>query len=509
MRNWRQIPENRFLFLVLTGVMLFLVGVIIITNSGAVQFHPLAALGFLLNITLFMAQLLRAINRHPFSFDMMHWLFCLFFLGYAPFLQHLTNTYSWGLHPTVGEVICTNLICSLWSVCYLLGRDYRQIPVLLGFAERVHALAQPVREKLQSAASSFDSVAQKLIHRLNSDRLRDNSRLSAHRKTSLKTKVLCVMLVCAVVCALCDLVFVGVLAQISRSTAAISTGNTALDLIANHGVNNLLLFVAVVFILEAKNSRKLQKRTVIALLCLFLACFPTGLSRNMMASFYAGLLIISFDKTRKGRWFSWAIIGGLVFIFPAMEVFRRIKTLQQSNLLELILDSFTSSYLEGHFDSHQMFISVARYVEQFGLSWGKQLLGALLFFVPRSVWPGKPEGTGHTAIVALDQFYFSNVSANLATEGYVNFGVLGVVLFACAVGILTRRFDEFYWRQRQDSRENKLGDILYPFTMFMFFFMMRGDMMSSWAYTFTQAVIGTVVCGVYLFVVRWGECDRR
>lgn len=501
------------MFLILTGVMLFLIGVIIITSNGAVQFHPLAALTFLINITLFMAQLLRSINQHAFSFDMMHWLFCLFFLGYAPFLQHITDTYSWDLRPTLWEVVCANLVYTLWSVCYLAARDFRRIPALRDAAQRLQAWMQPAMEKLRSWMPDWDAKARTLARRLDSltrsGKSRDNSRLSAYRNTSLKTKLLDLLLLGAVVCAVFDLAFVGVLAQISRSTAELDTGNVALNLILNHGVNNLLLFVAVVFITEAKKARKLTKRTVIALLCLVLACFPTGLSRNMMASFYAGLLIVTFDISRRGRWFSWVIIGGLVLIFPAVEVFRRIITLQQDNLMDLVTSSFTASYLQGHFDSHQMFITVARYVEQFGLSWGKQLLGALLFFMPRSLWPGKPEGTGHSAILALDQFYFSNVSANPATEGYVNFGIPGVILFAFMIGFAVSWLDKAFWKAKSGTQSLSLMQFIYPFSMFMFFFMMRGDLMSSWAYSFAQFVVGSVVYGVYRFAVLYGGTTQE
>ena len=102
MKNWKRIPENRLAFLMLTAMALFLVGLIIATGSGVRQFNFLVVATMLLNIGLFTAQLLRSINRHAFSFDMMHWLFCLFFLGLAPLAQHLSNTYSWALAwPTI------------------------------------------------------------------------------------------------------------------------------------------------------------------------------------------------------------------------------------------------------------------------------------------------------------------------------------------------------------------------------------------------------------------------
>ena len=507
MKKTRQISDSRLLFLIITAVALFLMGVMILTSDRVVQFRPLVALTCLVNIGLFAWQLLRAINAHSFGFDMLHWLFCLFFLGFAPMLRHMTDSHSWDLIPTNGEFIAANLIYTLWAAFYILGRDYRKYPRLRGAADSLVQKLQLLREKLpvrlpdwqkmgRGAAEKLDALADKF------PRGKEGSRLENYRKTSLKTKILDLLLLASVMAVILDLAVVGVKAQITRNTSGGATGNTALDLIFVHGVNNLLLFVAVAFILEAKKAKKITWRTITALACLGIAAFPTGLSRNMMASFYAGLLVLTFDVTKKGRWFSWVIFGGLVLIFPAMEIFRRLSTLKKDGLWDLIISNFSICYLEGHFDAHQMIITIMRYVKEFGFAWGRQILGAMLFFVPRAIWPGKPAGTGHTAIVALDQFYFSNVSANLAVEGYVNFGLVGVVLFAVLVGILSRRVDKFYWRIR-NCWEEKLGDILYPFVMFMFFFLLRGDMMSAWGYTFAQLVVGSVIIGIYLFACRF------
>lgn len=508
MKKIREISDSRLLFLIVTWVVLFLTGVVILTSDQVVQFHPLVALTCLINIALFTVQLLRAINAHSFGFDMLHWLFCLFFLGYAPMLRHMANTHDWDLIPTDGEFITANLIYTLWAVCYILGRDYRKFPRLCRAADALAQKLQPIWKKIPIRLPDWNRIGRRTAERLNAltgkfPSGKKNSKLEAYRKTPLKNKILDLLLLASVMALIVDLGVVGIKAQITRNTSGNATGNVALDLIFVHGINNLLLFVAVAYILEAKKTGKVTWRTITALACLGIAAFPTGLSRNMMASFYAGLLVLTFDVTKKGRWFSWVIFCGLVLIFPAMEIFRRIGTLEKGGLADLIVRNFSTCYLEGHFDAHQMIITIMRYVKEFGFAFGGQILGALLFFVPRSIWPGKPAGTGHTAIVALDQFYFSNVSANLAVEGYVNFGLVGVVLFAVVVGILARRVDGFYWRARK-RWEEKLGDILYPFVMFMFFFLLRGDMMSAWSYTFAQLAVGTVIIGIYLFACRFG-----
>ena len=442
-----------------------------ITGDGAVQFHPVVVLSFALNIGIFFWQLLRSVWAHPFSFDMMTWLFCLFFFGYAPLLQHMTDTYAWKLDPTIGEVIGANGIVLLWTVCYLLGRDYRRYPRMRSLADKLTGKLRPLADRIPRWKSMKFRLGKKTVLNL--------------------------LLLLAICCAGVDILTVGLIEQLSRATAEAGTGNTAVDLIMTHGINNILLFVAAIYVIEAKKAKKIGWKTLIALLCLGIACFPTGLSRNMMASFYAGMLILMLDSSRRGRWFSWVIFGGLIFIFPAMEVFRWLLVLDRGDPIQLILNSFQSSYLDGHFDAHQMIISIGRYVEEYGFAWGKQILGALLFFVPRSIWPGKPEGTGHTAIVALDQFHFSNVSAPMPAEGYVNFGLVGVICIGILLGIVARRMDSAYWRSREGKYPEKPVDFLYPFAMFMFFFFLRGDMMSAWAYTFAQTLVGWALFTVW------------
>ena len=193
----------------------------------------------------------------------------------------------------------------------------------------------------------------------------------------------------------------------------------------------------------------------------------------------------------KKRTFAFVILCGLVLIFPAIEVFRYIRTSANNDIGAMIVNSIKNTYLQGHYDAHQMFISVQRYVEKFGSTYGMQLIGALLFFVPRSLWPNKPVGTGHTVMTELQQHSFTNVSAPLVSEVYVNFGIIGIAIGAVLLGKLLKTVDDRYWAETNDLTAIK---IVYPPVMFMFFFLLRGDMMSGWAYTCAQLVVGFVIC---------------
>ena len=283
----------------------------------------------------------------------------------------------------------------------------------------------------------------------------------------------------------------------SRHTAVVPGLSQTMELLVTHGFKNFVLFCTAFFIMDAKRKKKISAGVMLALLCMLLSCFPLSIARNMMASFYAGLMILTLDQTRHGRWFALIILGGLVLVFPAVEIFRRAGNVTSfSDIGPMMLESMQATYLQGHYDAHQMFISIQRYVEQAGFSWGHQLLGCIFFFVPRSIWPDKPYGTGQTAFEWLKQHSFTNVSAPLVSEAYVNFGVIGIVVFAVLLGKTVKLLDDRYWHS-----DNELSwiRVIYPSAIFMLFFMQRGDLMSSGAYTCAQVVVGTVL---HWFIVQ-------
>ena len=105
---------------------------------------------FLVNMVIFIVYLLKSINVHSFSFDMMYWLFNLIFFGLAPLLQYLTDIYAWNLDPTKSEVLKTNLLILVWSLCYIVG---------MSWARRV----KPKKIKW-SGAKMVQTIHYRLIH---------------------------------------------------------------------------------------------------------------------------------------------------------------------------------------------------------------------------------------------------------------------------------------------------------------------------------------------------------
>jgi hypothetical protein len=71
---------------------------------------------------------------------------------------------------------------------------------------------------------------------------------------------------------------------------------------------------------------------------------------------------------------------------------------------------------------------------------GRQLAGALLFFVPRSVWAAKPPDSA-SLIIERKGGEMTNVSVPLWAEGYLNAGLLGTVLLLALAGVIAAELD--------------------------------------------------------------------
>jgi hypothetical protein len=75
-------------------------------------------------------------------------------------------------------------------------------------------------------------------------------------------------------------------------------------------------------------------------------------------------------------------------------------------------------------------------------------------------------------------------------EGYINFGVFGIVVFAILAGAITSWADRNYWASEHLLSKER---VVYPFLMLQYFFLLRGDMMSGGAYLIARMVMGLAI----------------
>jgi len=132
-----------------------------------------------------------------------------------------------------------------------------------------------------------------------------------------------------------------------------------------------------------------------------------------------------------------------------------------------------------HYDAFSNILATVDYVQQNGLSWGYQLLGVFLFFIPRSIWILKPLGTGQMIgqyLMKTYHFNFDNLSNPLISEAYINFGFLGVILGAIVLAAIIKRF--LNWLYGKHILKKYLAFYFAVYLMFL----LRGDLLNATAY---------------------------
>lgn len=204
--------------------------------------------------------------------------------------------------------------------------------------------------------------------------------------------------------------------------------------------------------------------------------FPLGVARNSAAIYWLPVMIIIFERLLKKNRVMWMMIVGLFIVFPALDITRYKDIKTEENQIGM-------SYLNTmNYDASQLFMAAIKTEE---ITYGNQLVGTLFFFIPRSAWTDKPTGSGHY-ITEKNNAVFNNVSMPFFAEGYMNFGWGGMLLFTVALSFLTAKIDTSFWKaKRGKTRSYRAG--YYLFLLGSIIFIMRGDLMSSYAYT-----VGTI-----------------
>lgn len=199
-------------------------------------------------------------------------------------------------------------------------------------------------------------------------------------------------------------------------------------------------------------------------------CFPAGMPRYQAAAYYLPLVLFWLRKSNNPYMIGYLLIFGLVVVLPLLEQFRNFNSFEDLNF-RISGNYFTA----GHFDVYYNFVLG---LSNLDIAYGYQLLGVLLFFVPRVLWPAKPVHSGQLFSTELG-LNFDNVSFTLAAEGYVNFGIFGSFLFIFLAGFLCARIDGKFWRSMQQIYFFPVYAVLIS----MAFFMMRGSLLPTFAYT--------------------------
>lgn len=210
---------------------------------------------------------------------------------------------------------------------------------------------------------------------------------------------------------------------------------------------------------------------------------PVAQSRFWVATVYVSLAAtVLRNRPAAGRAVIPAALGFLVIVFPFSDIFRY----NTSRHALQVVDPLTMLASKGDFDAFPQLNATLLHVQDHGTSHGGQVLGAMLFFLPRVIWPGKAVDTG-VLLGRENSLGNVNLSAPLWAEGFINFGVVGVIAFLAVFGYIMHKLVVH-------ARQLGLGPAPEYLIGVFSFVLLRGSLLQSMGTTFVLVtILATIV----------------
>ncbi|MDQ2082040.1 hypothetical protein RA307_17770 [Xanthobacteraceae bacterium Astr-EGSB] len=229
-----------------------------------------------------------------------------------------------------------------------------------------------------------------------------------------------------------------------------------------------------------------------------LANNPLSTPRYVIAAYLLATVLCIFSFSRRVRF---GLLAG--FVVSQVTLFPILSELSRGDIRNY-LSGGPITYLARHgdFDGFQSTLNVYEMVQGAGIFQGRQLISAVLFFVPREFMPWKSIGTGGDAATFVG-YKFINVSAPLPSELYVDFGYIGLLLLSFVIGMIAARWDKMYIEAI--LARDLLSRLRIALICGFAFIVLRGSLIG---------VIGPVICSLLIvrlarFLFGWFESIPR
>lgn len=296
-------------------------------------------------------------------------------------------------------------------------------------------------------------------------------------------------------------------------------------------IMSLLLWKKVLFLLPyagvilcVEHWRKHKKNrydTAIVIIALFIFLMfllwfknPLTEKRNALGPIYISLIFLFLPRLLRSNVKTlFFMFFSMVVIFPLSAIITHTSaTLNEIRKKPSILleqfegEGISNVFYTMHYDAFANIGATLDYATQEGLSNGQQLLGAVFFFVPRVIWEDKPISTGQMIGSHLMDNYglnYNNLANPMVSEGYINFGILGIVFMALLLAVAVVYLKS--WLQS----ENYLKKIMGFYFAIHLLFLLRGDFMNGFSY-YIGTLIGVLIVprGIYFIFQQLGLNQR-
>jgi len=249
-----------------------------------------------------------------------------------------------------------------------------------------------------------------------------------------------------------------------------------------HKIGYVIPFAVLGYYLSILRHRR--SLVLVALLILFVLLSKNIFldRRNALGPVYLSVLFLLAWKGRiNSRSVFLFLAGGLLVAFPFLSIFINNSSDRWGELInpKNIFDEIGRHFVDMHYDAWASLIASIEFVQVHGLQFGRQLVGALLVFFPRELWPDKPVSSAEMVggfLVQNHGLWFTNISMPLPAEGYLDFGPPGLILFALGLAWYAGKLDYFINNGSAVDRTSSLYFAIY------LTFVMRGSFLPAFAY---------------------------
>lgn len=374
-------------------------------------------------------------DKRTVSINKIYNYFMLIFMAIAPFIQYISGYYSRGYILSKNDYIRSNLFLLLRSIVYLFSFIFFY-----------------VRKKKNIDMLSFNS-----------------------KPKEINKGFYFIIFVFSIVVFVYSLLVIGFNNLMVRGDNHFDS-NSIFDIV----IDFLLRFVptCTLAFYVLKNKKNILDYFLILFLIIFVFILnnPVSNSRfNTAAVLFCIIIPIIYSSKLKrfNRLLDISILVGVLFLFPLLNYFKRFTFGEFLNLdiSYNLFDSFNTV----DFDAFSFIARGLQFVDTNGLQYGKQIISTLFFFIPRAILPIKGEITGSLIVNTQTPGMYDNVSCPLMTEIYIDFGFIGVILFAIFLAYIFNVFDKNF------NRFNSSHFFVIGYSIFLGYqiYLLRGSLAST------------------------------
>lgn len=457
------------IFLFLGSILPYLV--LFVGSWGEILMPPFEVLLVMVtNCVVFHGMFLWACKRTGYSFVAITYFFFWIFLGLAPLMCALTGRWLWGdiTHELSTSIVKSSVLCLLFVAVFQLvyARCFKR-----GLGSRFLVAGGAVSDAGLVLGLCF-SLAMSL----------------------------------------CVLAGLGIEGTFFRAAIESYVATGVMPVFIQNFIRPMPLLIGVPMLWVMMNGRLSlsQPRTWLAMVTVsmaFLINLPVSVARYygwMVVCVFFYYMILN-RKLGRNYWLPGVFLIAGFFGSFVVDV-ARFATSSGELRNDLVVSDVLSvdKFYVGHVDAFEMLVYGVQYVGEKGTTMGGQLAAVVLFWVPRTMWEDKPLGTGpllgSSFIDLMKQTANTNLSAPLVLEGYINFGVAGVILFAVLCGIALGSLD----RALVERRGNALaaGSMVYRIDAIaapllgLWVYVLRGSLIAAFAYS-----CGIVLAGLFVWMI--------